>query len=79
MRWLHRTSEPNIDRAAEQPLVLHSRRHLHQADLNMGKAMPEFSDDGRKKPRRTANKKSDRQGSNLSMKRLLDVGSGLTS
>ena len=78
MCWLHGTSERNIDRTAQQPLVLHGRRHLHQADLNVGKAMPKFPDDGREKLPRTTDKKSDRQGSNLSVKRLLDVGSGLS-
>ena len=71
--WLHGTRERNIDRAAQQPLVLHRRRHFHQADLNVGKAMPEFPDDGWKKLPCSANKKSDRQGSNFSVKRFLHV------
>jgi hypothetical protein len=53
--------------------MLHGRRHLHQSNLNLGKAMPELLEDRGKEPPRTPNEKPDGQGADFAAKGFLDI------
>src|ERR1700744_2862773 len=73
---LHGARERDIEGASFQGAMLHGRRHLHQRELHLSKAMAEFFDQAGEKGSRSADKEADGKRPDLTACRLLHICNG---